>query len=194
MTPKKEKIIYEASLLIHSLGYTNTKLSDILTSSGIGKGQFYHYFTSKQDLADAVVEYLIGTMKHDIFEEVLDQPTAPKLRLNQMLDKLCAMQFENQAQSGCALGNLAIEISEHEPVLRDKISSFFKQWEEKIQRALDELQQHGELDKKVDTAKYSRAMIAMIEGAILLMKNKQDIQVLYDITDVIRNEYNLNEE
>ncbi|ANU21875.1 TetR family transcriptional regulator [Planococcus donghaensis] len=194
MTSKKEEIIYKASLLIHSLGYTNTKLSDILTSSGIGKGQFYHYFTSKQDLADAVVEYLIGNMKHDIFDEILDRPIAPKLRLNQMLDKLCAMQFENQAQSGCALGNLAIEISENEPILRDKVASFFKQWEEKIQRALDELQQQRQLDTNLDTAKYSQAMIAMIEGAILLMKNKQDIQVLYDITDVIRTEYNLNEE
>lgn len=191
---KKEEIIYVASSLIHSRGYENTKLSDILTSACIGKGQFYHYFASKQNLADAVIEFLIENMKRDLFENILDQSMDPKEKLSQMLDEICHMQIESQAKRGCALGNLAIEISEHEPAFRDKISIFFDQWEEKVQQALHEMQQNGQLDEKLDTLKHSRAMVAMIEGAILRMKNKQDIQVLYDITDVIRSEYHLHEE
>ncbi len=194
MASKREEIIYEASALIHSRGYENTKLSDILTSAGIGKGQFYHYFASKQNLADAVIEFLIDNMKRDLFENTLDQPMNPKKKLNKMLDEICHMQIESQGRRGCALGNLAIELSEHEPVFRDKISIFFDQWEEKVQQTLVQLQQEGELEENIDTMKHARAMVAMIEGAILRMKNKQDIQVLYDITDVIRNEYNLQEE
>jgi TetR/AcrR family transcriptional repressor of nem operon len=193
MGSKREEIICEVSSLIHSQGYENTKLSDILNTTGIGKGQFYHYFSSKRDLADSVIDYMISKMNQALFEKILDQPIAPKVKLNQMLDEICHMQTENQAKRGCPIGNLASEISEHDPLFREKISSFFDQWEEKVKQALDELQQVGELDENIDPIKQARSMVAMIEGAILRMKNKQDIQVLLDITDVIRREYKLNE-
>ncbi|MDC3418324.1 TetR/AcrR family transcriptional regulator [Aquibacillus salsiterrae] len=193
MASKREEIIYKVSSLIHSQGYENTKLSEILQVTGIGKGQFYHYFSSKRELADAVIDYLIAIMEEALFENILDQPISPKEKLNQMLDEICDMQMENQAKRGCPIGNLAIETSEHDPMFREKISSFFDRWEHKVKQTIDELQQEGMLGQNIDTTKHARSMVAMIEGAILRMKNKQDIQVLRDITDVIRHEYNLKE-
>jgi TetR/AcrR family transcriptional repressor of nem operon len=190
---KKEDIICKTSSLMHSRGYENTKLSDILSEAGIGKGQFYHYFTSKRDLANSVIDYLISDMNRHIFEKILDKDMPPKVKLNQMLDEICYMQAETEGKRGCPIGNLAIEISEHDPMFREKISSFFDQWEEKIKKTLDEMKQQGELDPQTDTLKMARAMVAMIEGAILRMKSKQDVQVLRDIIDVLRKEYQLNQ-
>jgi TetR/AcrR family transcriptional repressor of nem operon len=188
---KKEDIICKTSSLMHSRGYENTKLSDILNEANIGKGQFYHYFASKRDLANSVIDYLISDMNHHLFEKVLDEDMPPKVKLNQMLDEICHMQAETEGKRGCPIGNLAIEISEHDPLFREKISSFFDQWEEKIKYTLDEMKQQGELDPQTDTLKQARSMVAMIEGAILRMKSKQDVQVLRDSIDVLRKEYQL---
>jgi TetR/AcrR family transcriptional repressor of nem operon len=193
MGSKREEIICKVSSLIHSRGYENTKLSDILKETDIGKGQFYHYFTSKRHLGETVVDYLISNMNQTLFEMILDRNIPPKAKLNRMLDEICFMQAENEGKRGCPIGNLAIEISEHDSMFKKKVSRFFDQWEEKVEHTLGEMQQQGELDPKIDTFKQARSIVAMIEGAILLMKNKQDIQVLRDIIDVIRREYRLNE-
>jgi TetR/AcrR family transcriptional repressor of nem operon len=189
---KKEEIICKVSSLIHSKGYENTKLSDILKESSIGKGQFYHYFSSKRDLGEAVIDHLISNMEKCLFEKILDQTIPPKAKLDQMLDRICTMQLEHECKRGCPIGNLAIEISEHDSLFREKVAHFFEQWQEKVKVILDDMQQNGELDPAIDTFKQARALVAMIEGALLLMKNKQDIGVLKDIIDVIRNEYKLN--
>jgi TetR/AcrR family transcriptional repressor of nem operon len=193
MGSKKEDIICKTSSLMHSRGYENTKLSDILSEADIGKGQFYHYFTSKRDLANSVIDYLISDMNHHLFEKILDIEMPPKAKLNQMLDEICNMQAETEGKRGCPIGNLAIEISEHDPMFREKISSFLDQWEEKVKHTLDQMKQQGEFDPQADTLKQARSMVAMIEGAILRMKSKQDVQVLRDIIDVLKKEYQLKQ-
>ncbi len=41
-------------------GYEATPVSAILAAAGVAKGTFYHYFKSKEDLLDALVERMIG--------------------------------------------------------------------------------------------------------------------------------------
>lgn len=191
MTSKKEKIIRKASSLIHSKGYTNTKLSDILKEAEIGKGQFYHYFTSKRDLGESVIDFLINNMSEAMFNNVHGNHSSPKEKLNQMLNNIHSLQKDNNGTRGCPIGNLAIEISEHDPLFREKVSNFFDQWEKIIISILDEMKQTGSLHKDADTKQKGRSIVAMIEGGLLLMKNRQDIEVLTDILNVIRNDYHL---
>ena len=50
----------------------------------------------------------------------------------------------------------------------------------------------GQLDSTIDSQKRAQALIAMIQGGTLLMKNYQDIQLLINVIDVIREQYNLS--
>ncbi|OZM57056.1 TetR family transcriptional regulator [Lottiidibacillus patelloidae] len=193
MSSKKNDIICKVAEIIHSNGYANTKLSDILKETGIGKGQFYHYFQSKQDLSLAVIDYLISEMEKALFTNVLDKDFPPKEKLNLMLDEIYKMQEIGEGKNGCPIGNLAVEISEEEAMFRDKVASFFDLWEKKVQEVLDNMYRNGELRMKIDTKKQARSIIAMIEGAILRVKNSHDIQVFRDTIDVIKFQYRLLE-
>ncbi|WP_019413137.1 TetR/AcrR family transcriptional regulator [Paenisporosarcina sp. TG20] len=191
MTSKKNDIICTVSSLFHSKGYENTKLGEILAETGIGKGQFYHYFKSKRDLGEGVIDHMISEMVEGLFDNILDQPLPPKVKLKKMLDKILILQLEHEGKRGCPIGNLAIELSEHDPIFREKLALFFEQWEEKIQQTLDEMKRNGEFDSKLNTLKKARAMIATIEGGLLLMKNKQDVEVFRDIIEMIQFEYRI---
>ncbi|MDR2350865.1 MAG: TetR/AcrR family transcriptional regulator [Deltaproteobacteria bacterium] len=46
-------------------GYEQTTINDILAKVEISKGAFYHYFKSKEDAMDAVVERIIRQMESD---------------------------------------------------------------------------------------------------------------------------------
>jgi TetR/AcrR family transcriptional regulator, transcriptional repressor for nem operon len=193
VSTKKEDIICKVSTLIHSRGYANTKLSDILKETKIGKGQFYHYFSSKQDLSEAVIDYSIAKMEQALFMEILDKDSSPKGKINKMLDEIYYMQGDSEGKNGCPIGNLAVEITEEETMFREKIASFFDRWEKKVKAVLDDMYQNGELKITIDTGKQARAIIAMIEGAILRVKNSHDIQILRDTIDVIKYQYQLGD-
>ena len=51
----RDQILNAASRLIHVQGYQSTSLDDVLRESGVGKGNFYYHFKSKDALLAAVL-------------------------------------------------------------------------------------------------------------------------------------------
>lgn len=188
---RKQEIISIARNIIHTKGYQATSVSDILNASNIGKGQFYHYFSSKYDLGLAVVEDLIHEWDGQLINGILKSEEEPKSKLNKMLDWATTFHAEMEKKRGCPIGNLAIEMSEHDETFRVKIEQFFDRWFLGIEVVLDEMIKQNQLDPAIDTKKSAQTIVAMIEGGVLLMKNQQDTKLLQNIFDVIRRQYNL---
>ena len=57
------EILDAAELLFIGKGYEQTTINDILAKVGIGKGTFYHYFKSKEEVMDAVIERMVESLK-----------------------------------------------------------------------------------------------------------------------------------
>lgn len=57
---RKSEIIAAAKELFSTNGYENTTVNDIIQQIGVAKGTFYHYFKSKDDVADAVIQDAIA--------------------------------------------------------------------------------------------------------------------------------------
>ncbi|MBA9025831.1 MULTISPECIES: TetR/AcrR family transcriptional regulator [Bacillaceae] len=188
---KKQEIITIARGIIHSKGYQATSISDILNAASIGKGQFYHYFTSKYDLGLAVVEDLVQDLDQQLIKEIFQSKEEAKKRLNKMLDWNLASHTETKSKLGCAVGNLAIEMSEHDETFRVKIKEFFNKWISEVAASLTEMVEENQLDPTINCTKSAQAIVAMIEGGILLMKNQQDIEILATVMDIIRKQYHL---
>ena len=55
----REAVIGAAIRLIHVHGYKATALDDVLRDSGVGKGNFYHHFKSKEDLGHAILDKIV---------------------------------------------------------------------------------------------------------------------------------------
>ena len=118
------------------------------------------------ELGEAVIDHIISEMVEGLFENTLDQPLPPKVKLKKMLDKILILQLDHEGKRGCPIGNLAIELSGHDPIIKEKLARFFEQWVEKVQQTLDVMKQNGEIASKLNTLKKARAMIATIEGGI----------------------------
>ncbi|MFZ0444395.1 MAG: TetR/AcrR family transcriptional regulator [Bacillus sp. (in: firmicutes)] len=189
---KKQEIISIAKNIIHCKGYQATSISDILHAANIGKGQFYHYFSSKYDLGLAVMENLIEEWDHQLILNILQSSEDPKLKINKMLDWILTYHAGKEEKSGCPIGNLTIEMSEHDETFRLKLDHFFKRWIGSIETVLEEMVKQHQLHSTVDIRKSAEAIVAMIEGGILLMKSQQDISILMNVIDVIRQQFHLS--
>ncbi|MED1204144.1 TetR/AcrR family transcriptional regulator [Heyndrickxia acidicola] len=192
MSSKKQEIIQIAREIIHSKGYQATSVSDIMAATNIGKGQFYHYFQSKHDLGLAVVEELVKDWDGQLLIGILNTSDDPVTKLNRMLKWAETSHAEMEIKNGCAMGNLAIEMSNQDEEFRVKIEEFFHHWVNSVADILSEMIENHQLDDSINPKKNAESIVAMIEGGILLMVSRQNIQVLQDIFEVIKQQYRLN--
>jgi len=63
---RKNELTAAAKILFFQKGYENTTIQDIIDSLGIAKGTFYHYFKSKDDLLDTLVDQMITEMSQHL--------------------------------------------------------------------------------------------------------------------------------
>ena len=70
---RRTEILTSAQGLFFSKGYEATSVQEIIDAVGIAKGTFYHYFDSKVDLLDALVESLTE-QRLQFTQAILDEP------------------------------------------------------------------------------------------------------------------------
>ena len=145
MSSKKQEIIQVARKVIHSKGYQATSISDIMEAANIGKGQFYHYFSSKHDLGLNVVDDLVQDWSNQLFVDILGNSDDSVTKLNRMLKWAETSHAEMEVKYGCAMGNLAIEMSAQDMEFRVKIEEFFKHWVVSVAEVLKEMIRNQQL-------------------------------------------------
>src|SRR5262245_62514761 len=75
----REVVIQAATRLIHLKGYQNTSVDDVLTASGVGKGNFYHYFKSKEDLGYAILDRIVDAFMDRALEPCFYDPEGARI-------------------------------------------------------------------------------------------------------------------
>ena len=88
---KKQDLIKISFELFMKNGYENTSIQDIMAAANISKGAMYHYFTCKEDILDAVLNFIID-MDEKRFEPILCNPSLSAM------EKLTATMSPNISQ------------------------------------------------------------------------------------------------
>ena len=76
---KRNEILDVALRLIYSKGYEKMTIQDILEELQISKGAFYHYFDSKIDVLEAVIERMAADQVQPIFLAIIQDPNIPAM-------------------------------------------------------------------------------------------------------------------
>jgi AcrR family transcriptional regulator len=71
----RDQILDAAARLIYLQGYHCTSLDDVLRASGVGKGNFYYYFKSKEELGYAIIDRMMLGFIERTLEPVLADPS-----------------------------------------------------------------------------------------------------------------------
>ena len=175
----REAILEAASRLIHVHGYNHTSLDDVLRDSGVGKGNFYYYFKSKEDLGYAILDQIIGSFLERTLEPCFSDPEGQALaQIRCFLDRLLEVQRASNCVGGCPLGNLAAELSDVHEGFRARLASVFAAWRERLTEVLRTAQSRGTVDGTCRPEAVADFLVASLEGAILLTKLTKDIAVM----------------
>ncbi len=71
---RRNEILDVALRLLYSKGYEKMTIQDLLDQLKISKGAFYHYFNSKADVLEAVVERMAAEQAEPIFRALVQDP------------------------------------------------------------------------------------------------------------------------
>jgi TetR/AcrR family transcriptional repressor of nem operon len=175
----REAIVSAATRLIHVHGYNATALDDVLRESGVGKGNFYYHFKSKEDLGYAILDKIVDGFLGRTLEPCFADPDAPPLgQIRCFLDRVLEAQRARNCVGGCVMGNLASELSDVHEGFRTRLATLFTAWQARLAAALDTARRRGELVGGAEPELLARFVVASLEGAILLAKVSKDVGVM----------------
>jgi AcrR family transcriptional regulator len=171
-TGSRETILSAAVDLFHAQGVHATGLDEILRKSGTGKGQFYHYFESKDDL-------IHHTLRH--FLELLKSGAIPvKLEIESWSDLEHWFQFFIAAQKagGCArscpIATIAAEVDDHQKLLRQDACEIFDWVRGSLVRFFAAMKKRGELRAGCDPDSLADFCQSIMQGGLLMAKIRRD--------------------
>jgi TetR/AcrR family transcriptional repressor of nem operon len=190
----REAILEAATRLMHVRGYQNTSLDDVLRESGVGKGNFYYHFRSKEDLGYAILDQLVAGFLERTLEPCFSAPDVDRLsQIRCFLDRVLEAQRRLNCVGGCAMGNLASELSDVHEGFRARLASVFTAWKERLTTALAQAQARGEVVATCRPDSVAHFLVAGLEGAILLTKVSKDIGVMEQCVGEIKQYLTLYE-
>jgi TetR/AcrR family transcriptional regulator, transcriptional repressor for nem operon len=175
----RDQILDAAGRLIHLRGYHNTSLDDVLRESGVGKGNFYYYFKSKEGLGFAIIDRVVQAFLERTLEPAFaDQAADPVEQIHGFLDRVVDSHRRRNCVGGCPMGNLASELSDVHEGFRQRLAEIFEHWRVQVAGALERGRASGRLRADVDVAGAAGFVVASLEGGILMAKVTRDIAVL----------------
>ncbi len=170
------RIIRTAANLFHQQGARSTSPDEIIEASRTGKGQFYHYFKSKEGLIHEVLQTYLEEIKAGTSRVDYEINTWPDLE-RWFLAHL-EMQENYDMTRGCPFGTLGNEATLSDELIRQDVSLIFEVVKNKLAAFFLKQKAKGRLARKASEESMADFCIATIQGAMLMGKIKRSSQTV----------------
>lgn len=173
----RERLLQAAFREVYRSGFQSASVDTILAATGVTKGALYYHFDSKEALGHAIIEEVIANLPRDRWLLPL-QRSKDKNPIDALISVVKAIPARpRDIRGGCALVNLAQEMSPLDEQFRKRLERIFHDWQEGVGMALRRGQSEGTVRRDVDPDETASFLIAMVEGYEVLAKNAQDPKV-----------------
>ena len=182
----KDRLIDSAIGLMHDRGYNAVGIMEICNKAGVKKGSFFHFFSSKRDLALTALDSQWQSVEENVLKPAFHKDIPPLERIQRMfLDSYkyqCTNREEYGRMLGCPFGILAAEMSTQDEMLRQKVQFIFDGIARYFEDALiDVLQENPSL--RLNPQIVSQTLIAYLEGSLLFAKAHNDTELFKTLAD-----------
>jgi AcrR family transcriptional regulator len=162
-----------AMRLFSEKGYESASVADILRAAGANSGSLYHFFPTKQDLLIEVLRRYrdgIAPMLLAPAWEGIDDPIA---RVFALLAQYRRALVDSDCVYGCPIGNLALELHEPDPPVRELIAVNFDGWVAAIERCYAEAGER--LPADLDRRGLAVFTLTTMEGGVMQARTHRRI-------------------
>lgn len=180
----RDEVIRQGTALLTEHGFLATGIDEVLKRAGVPKGSFYHYFRSKQDFGEAVLDNYLQFLGKKLDRTVGDETLAPLERLQAFVEEAKRGLSKYDFRRGCLVGNLGQELGGIDDMFRSRLEAAFRSWEARFAGCLEEAIRVGQLAQDADAGRLARFFWIGWEGAILRSKLMRSAEPLDHFADM----------
>ena len=177
----RQRIVNAAADLIFEQGVAHTTIEDVRAAADVSSSQLYHYFDDKPALVRAVIEHQADTIVDG--QKTFDLSTLDGLHA--WRDWVIEHQRQLNCSGGCPIGSLGSELADTDPEARAQVANGFQRWEAVIRSGLREMHARGRLAPDTDPDTIALALLAALQGGLLLTQIERDTKPLQAALDAM---------
>ncbi len=162
----REQIIEATDRLFYERGYEDTSFSVIAEATGIPRGNFYHYFKTKNQLLEAVVRHRLEGIRAQL-EQWSRELDTPQRRLHRYVQILRNSSVQ-ASRFGCPMGSLNTELGKQHPDQQEQVRAMFELFFEWLE------QQFRALGYTSEASQYARRLLAYTQGISVIAHAYRD--------------------
>ncbi len=183
-----ERLVQAASQLMHERGYEAVGVAELCLAADVRKGSFYHWWPSKAALTEAMLDRSWGWARAQLFDPAF-ATGLPTLDAFARYGELLTTHLRDGVESGdcgvqgCQFGNLAAEMSTRDPAIRRRVAAVFADMAAIFATAIAAGIERGELAADLDPTGAADAVLAHVQGLMVLAKARNDPALLGRLGD-----------
>ena len=158
----------EAGVAVFSAkGYNGCSVQDITETAAVPKGSFYNHFDSKEELAAAALDHFWEDKSTRFLSILGDEGTPPLERLRSYFEHSATELEALNYTGGCFVGNMAAEMTDHSPVVAQRLGAIYACWTGRVAHCIAEARDAGTLRPETDPAVLATFVLNAWQGAAL---------------------------
>jgi TetR/AcrR family transcriptional regulator, transcriptional repressor for nem operon len=169
----RQRIVMAAMHLFLEKGYNSTSVADILGKAGANSGSLYHFFPGKQDVLIAVLDTYLHGIRPMLLDPAWQGVDDPLERVFVLLGRYRQFLVDSDCFYGCPIGNLALEIHEPDPPVRERLAANFNAWTQAIEECL---QAADELPGDIDRKALAQFVLTTMEGGVMQARTHRNLE------------------
>ena len=182
----KTKLLDAALKVIRAKGYAATRVEDICEAAGLTKGSFFHHFKSKEDLAIAAAEHWSAVTGGLFVTAPYHDHADPVDRLLAYVDFRKALLRGELAEFTCLAGTMVQEVYATHPLIRETCGASIAGHAGTLVADIEAARRQYGIAGDWSAESLALYTQAVLQGAFILAKAKQDPKVAADCVDHLR--------
>ena len=165
----RQHIIDVAKTLMTHKGYTAVGLMEVLTTAGVPKGSFYHYFRSKEEFGQALLEEYFQEYIGRVDIVMAAQGTGAE-RLIGYLSYWAKTQAFDHPEEKCLVVKLGAEVCDLSEDMRSVLEEGIALIIQRITRCIEQGMADGSITSTQNAETLAESLYQLWLGASLLVK------------------------
>lgn len=170
----REDILDTAQVIMSSKGFSGVGLTEILSSVGVPKGSFYHYFSSKEAFGEALLQRYFDNYLADMDVTFGQVGQTSSERLQKYWQNWLETQTTLDPQSKCLVVKLAAEVADLSEGMRHVLLQGTSQIIARIAEVVEQGAADGSLKIDENPKHLAETLYHCWLGASLLAKITKD--------------------
>ncbi|PWR04780.1 TetR family transcriptional regulator [Micromonospora acroterricola] len=177
----RARVVAGAAAEIRERGVDEVRLEDVMARTGTSKGQLFHYFP------DGKEELLLAVAQHEADQVLIDQePMLSNLTSwpawlawrDRLIERYLAQGVR------CPLNGLLGQAGRRGPGAQAVVTGLMSRWQNAIAEGIRHMQSTGDIAPEVDADRAAAALLAGIQGGVLLLLTTGRIDHLEAVLDL----------